>query len=139
MSVFFFFKQKTAYEMRISDWSSDVCSSDLACGKQLRDRGAGQPAINDHGDTGWDKERGFGTGGDQTDGEPLRVPVLAQLRIHNATDRRHGGGSRARHRAEHQDRKSDVEGKRVSVRVDLGGRGIMQNKKNKQKKKRKKK
>src|SRR3546814_20665636 len=28
--VIFFFKQKTAYEMRISDWSSDVCSSDLA-------------------------------------------------------------------------------------------------------------
>src|SRR3546814_9012984 len=27
--MFFFFKQKTAYEMRISDWSSDVCSSDL--------------------------------------------------------------------------------------------------------------
>src|SRR3546814_902809 len=27
----FFFKQKTAYEMRISDWSSDVCSSDLGC------------------------------------------------------------------------------------------------------------
>src|SRR3546814_16478412 len=32
--MFFFFKQKTAYEMRISDWSSDVCSSDL------RDRAA---------------------------------------------------------------------------------------------------
>src|SRR3546814_9199623 len=30
MCLFFFFKQKTAYEMRISDWSSDVCSSDLA-------------------------------------------------------------------------------------------------------------
>src|SRR3546814_11067080 len=29
VSVFFFFKQKTAYELRISDWSSDVCSSDL--------------------------------------------------------------------------------------------------------------
>src|SRR3546814_6717616 len=28
-SCFFFFKQKTAYELRISDWSSDVCSSDL--------------------------------------------------------------------------------------------------------------
>src|SRR3546814_2794700 len=28
--IFFFFKQKTAYEMRISDWSSDVCSSDLS-------------------------------------------------------------------------------------------------------------
>src|SRR3546814_7198596 len=34
---FFFFKQKTAYEMRISDWSSDVCSSDL-----LGDRGLGR-------------------------------------------------------------------------------------------------
>src|SRR3546814_4088255 len=31
---FFFFKQKTAYEMRISDWSSDVCSSDLFVGQQ---------------------------------------------------------------------------------------------------------
>src|SRR3546814_5744262 len=30
--LFFFFKQKTAYEMRISDWSSDVCSSDLIGG-----------------------------------------------------------------------------------------------------------
>src|SRR3546814_457707 len=30
LNCFFFFKQKTAYEMRISDWSSDVCSSDLA-------------------------------------------------------------------------------------------------------------
>src|SRR3546814_6396301 len=30
--MFFFFKQKTAYEMRISDWSSDVCSSDLMTG-----------------------------------------------------------------------------------------------------------
>src|SRR3546814_1575145 len=29
VGFFFFFKQKTAYEMRISDWSSDVCSSDL--------------------------------------------------------------------------------------------------------------
>src|SRR3546814_2500892 len=37
--VFFFFKQKTAYEMRISDWSSDVCSSDLAEEQQGRDRG----------------------------------------------------------------------------------------------------
>src|SRR3546814_4124532 len=31
-SLFFFFKQKTAYEVRISDWSSDVCSSDLILG-----------------------------------------------------------------------------------------------------------
>src|SRR3546814_8130838 len=32
----FFFKQKTAYEMRISDWSSDVCSSDLICGNGFK-------------------------------------------------------------------------------------------------------
>src|SRR3546814_6296114 len=37
---FFFFKQKTAYEMRISDWSSDVCSSDLIA---LRPDPVGQP------------------------------------------------------------------------------------------------
>src|SRR3546814_5403112 len=40
--IFFFFKQKTAYEMRISDWSSDVCSSDLtpelALPEDARDR-----------------------------------------------------------------------------------------------------
>src|SRR3546814_2524656 len=30
LAVIFFFKQKTAYEMRISDWSSDVCASDLS-------------------------------------------------------------------------------------------------------------
>src|SRR3546814_9691932 len=36
---FFFFKQKTAYEMRISDWSSDVCSSDLVdCANGSSDR-----------------------------------------------------------------------------------------------------
>src|SRR3546814_1668713 len=41
MFLFFFFKQKTAYEMRISDWSSDVCSSDLAAivmRRESRDR-----------------------------------------------------------------------------------------------------
>src|SRR3546814_6401499 len=36
--VFFFFKQKTAYEMRISDWSSDVCSSDLHFAMALIER-----------------------------------------------------------------------------------------------------
>src|SRR3546814_9614760 len=35
----FFFKQKTAYEMRISDWSSDVCSSDLPGGRGEQHRG----------------------------------------------------------------------------------------------------
>src|SRR3546814_16898161 len=39
VSFFFFFKQKTAYEMRISDWSSDVCSSDLAAGGRIESLG----------------------------------------------------------------------------------------------------
>src|SRR3546814_17096808 len=37
LCCFFFFKQKTAYEMRISDWSSDVCSSDLVLRMAERD------------------------------------------------------------------------------------------------------
>src|SRR3546814_3378828 len=56
--VFFFFKQKTAYEMRISDWSSDVCSSDLLAGPDLHAGGEGRgppvPAhvLGAHGDGG---------------------------------------------------------------------------------------
>src|SRR3546814_17390260 len=47
---FFFFKQKTAYEMRISDWSSDVCSSDLSAlsvplSSPREANGAAAPAI----------------------------------------------------------------------------------------------
>src|SRR3546814_1525515 len=42
----FFFKQKTAYEMRISDWSSDVCSSDLDADETgPRDRGSTQAEL----------------------------------------------------------------------------------------------
>src|SRR3546814_8339904 len=43
---FFFFKQKTAYEMRISDWSSDVCSSDLWL---LPTRGVRNDKLHRHG------------------------------------------------------------------------------------------
>src|SRR3546814_18911596 len=50
--LYFFFKQKTAYEMRISDWSSDVCSSDLpqnnirAFGTGIVDRGGSLVAVD---------------------------------------------------------------------------------------------
>src|SRR3546814_1087136 len=44
---FFFFKQKTAYEMRISDWSSDVCSSDLG-GRHRRRRERTPQPRGDH-------------------------------------------------------------------------------------------
>src|SRR3546814_7063136 len=50
LGVFFFFKQKTAYEMRISDWSSDVCSSDLS-GKCRSSTNCG-PRITRHGAPG---------------------------------------------------------------------------------------
>src|SRR3546814_2850873 len=45
--MFFFFKQKTAYEMRISDWSSDVCSSDLGVVAVPVARGAADAAVDD--------------------------------------------------------------------------------------------
>src|SRR3546814_4853144 len=49
LTFFFFFKQKTAYEMRISDWSSDVCSSDLRrdladIAQRLQEAGTGRMA-----------------------------------------------------------------------------------------------
>src|SRR3546814_11581730 len=43
VDYFFFFKQKTAYEMLISDWSSDVCSSDLTADKRLAVRTEDHP------------------------------------------------------------------------------------------------
>src|SRR3546814_2097340 len=55
--IFFFFKQKTAYEVSISDWSSDVCSSDLPCRRReladaaansRRRQGRPQGIANDH-------------------------------------------------------------------------------------------
>src|SRR3546814_3207359 len=45
---FFFFKQKTAYEMRISDWSSDVCSSDLSPHSAFRASRRGGPENRAH-------------------------------------------------------------------------------------------
>src|SRR3546814_8898225 len=44
LGFFFFFKQKTAYEMRISDWSSDVCSSDLLRANNMSQNHCGNQA-----------------------------------------------------------------------------------------------
>src|SRR3546814_17791649 len=98
---FFFFKQKTAYEMRISDWSSDVCSSDLSMRRGGRSRRPICPAAR---------------------GSCSRTPTGSRSRsiLPDATGDRQSPA---------RDRKSVVEGKSVSVRVDLGGRRIIKKKK----------
>src|SRR3546814_8250189 len=100
--LFFFFKQKTAYEMRISDWSSDVCSSDLH--RQHHQPGHDERAIGHRAD--------------------LAHPAADRRAEDDEIER---GGDHRQDQA--GDRKSIVEGKSVSVRVDLGGRRIIKKKK----------
>src|SRR3546814_6447650 len=56
LSLFFFIKQKTAYEMRISDWSSDVCSSDLWFSNRSVDPYTGETVLIDEGITPQDEK-----------------------------------------------------------------------------------
>src|SRR3546814_12897240 len=124
-----FFKQKTAYEMRISDWSSDVCSSDLR--RVARALGHG------------DRQRVMPQRlayparplpGNRRQGEV--EAVVRQLRASNGIcpagqdgmGLRLFGPLQGEHVGE-LDRKSVVSGKSVSVRVDLGGRRIIKKKK----------
>src|SRR3546814_19792832 len=126
MIVCFFFKQKTAYEMRISDWSSDVCSSDLKRGENDR------------------PYRGFA----QDLPRVLFRACIPNRRLHRERDQLYPAGARWKLERQDQegtdtvwgrrgqtilDRKSVVEGKSVSVRVDLGGRGNIQKKHKKKK------
>src|SRR3546814_15788342 len=97
--------------MRISDWSSDVCSSDLQRG---------------------DLRRGGDRGGDRCDRPSTRrhppcAPRAPERQAHGDGERR---GRRARRSAARGrgDRKSVVQGKSVSVRVELGGRRIIKKK-----------
>src|SRR3546814_6282155 len=69
MSLFFFFKQKTAYELRISDWSSDVCSSDLP------DRRGGQAGRHGHA------RAVAGTAGNAVDLHVPRIPGRAHVLV----------------------------------------------------------
>src|SRR3546814_1499024 len=122
----FFFKQKTEYEMRICDWSSDVCSSDLAMA-HTRTRNLDVQRV-----LGW---AGIGIGGEVEveNGEvvgqryplksvPFDANTIGPILIEPAQIKATGmiGGTLA---PEHvRDRKSVVWGKSVSVRVELGGR-----------------
>src|SRR3546814_11860971 len=108
----FFFKQKTAYELRISDWSSDVCSSDL------RFRRTGKHGPADGGEPRRRRPRD-----DRQRSEPRRRGRLRGDAWGASGER--AGEPRAERRG---DRKSVVEGKSVYVRVDLGRRRILKKK-----------
>src|SRR3546814_15042975 len=109
--VVFFAKQKTAYDVRISDWSSDVCSSDLG-ERKSRERDLGDHPRPE------DARQGA---------EPPGAGAVAALASGGATRGQAPaafGPARTRHHraGRRQDRTSVVSGKRVSGRVDPGGR-----------------
>src|SRR3546814_18565575 len=112
----FLFKQKTANEMRISDWSSDVCSSDLAHRREkLRrrpDMGEGVRELAPWRAGGQRRGRNTGPAG----GDVRAAPCDAEGQ--READRAENGPDRvARTRVRY--------GKRVVVRVDLAGRRII--------------
>src|SRR3546814_17018750 len=114
--------------MRISDWSSDVCSSDLVCTiiPNLLD----YPGPAAHHDI-----MGIGRAGQSRRAEEfdrLRGPDQTSRQTEQA---RFGGWQRIAAQSK-TDRKGVVEGKRVSVRVDLGGGRILKKKKMKNRHKR---
>src|SRR3546814_10223761 len=110
--VFFFFKQKTAYEMRISDWSSDVCSSDLlpggplqfGAGVSVRCEAVDSPSINSDINGGTERYyrlNGFATKGHRTVYSAfaeLNAPILdpVSVNVSGRYDRYSGGGSEER-------------------------------------------
>src|SRR3546814_6261314 len=107
--VFFFFKQKTAYEMRISDWSSDVCSSDLLLPSQgqkgrLEDREVERLLLEREIEMA---EGGIRRRSTNADDAPVAVRQDTGMTVE--------GDTRCRGRpVEAEDRKSVVSGKSVS-------------------------
>src|SRR3546814_19067342 len=97
--VLSFLKQKTAYEMRISDWSSDVCSSDLLARRDAQPRLDQVQVIHIV----------------DLDAEPVCTHALDPSAAAAATGVL----------GDHQDRTRVVQGTRGSVRVDLGGRRLI--------------
>src|SRR3546814_2311308 len=73
---FFFFKQKTAYEMRISDWSSDVCSSDLKARLRQRIVGREKPDLAGHMIAGRNGNPFFRTG--EANAHPKTLVMLME-------------------------------------------------------------
>src|SRR3546814_11570230 len=118
--MFFFFKQKTAYEMRISDWSSDVCSSDLLECRPSSGKGHGSGiSLGIVLIAAW---------------MPSAAKSCISSSYKSATVRGRRASILSSPRLVRQSRRSEERrvGKRVSVRVDLGGRRSLK-KKNKDK------
>src|SRR3546814_13506340 len=140
MCLFVFFKQKTAYEVRISDWSSDVCSSDLGIGRSVHDRrGTGLCGLR------LAPERNAGCRCGARSLYPcagglimlllaFALAYLGMTLLCLTMNRHRGALLRADTRLpgpailRSLDRTSVVSGKSVSVRVDLGGRRIIKTK-----------
>src|SRR3546814_13948054 len=124
-SVFvFLFKQKTAYEMRISDWSSDVCSSDLATASAARDQHAHLRGLHRRELERITTGRGCG----------IRFKESRKADMSSSAAAPSSSPRTRRPRPCRSDRKSVVEGKSVYTRVDLGGRRIITKKKTAEKK-----
>src|SRR3546814_5255829 len=113
---FFFFKQKTAYEMRISDWSSDVCSSDLPGERRMAEHGGRHAGIVDRARIVPEQRIGKG----------MPLPDRHRRQLHPVGDVAHRIDALATGAA--IDRKSVAVGKSVSVRVDFGGSRIIKTK-----------
>src|SRR3546814_17007620 len=91
LCFFFFFKQKTAYEMRISDWSSDVCSSDLTTARIVPDPATPDP-LDGQTSTTWEE---------LVDNDGLRqAPLFSALDDEAATALRSSMGETRLHRSE---------------------------------------
>src|SRR3546814_6703982 len=99
--IIFFCKQKTAYEVRISDWSSDVCSSDLSGSRSLLPAVI-VPLVSD---------------GELTKSSKSSCPTSR-----STCSRSRSRGDAAQDTSRSEERRV---GKELSVRVDLGGRRII--------------
>src|SRR3546814_17366859 len=120
----FFFKQKTAYEMRISDWSSDVCSSDLArksaapaMPKCKRSPASSLKLISPRGSKPRAQPHDMDMPGIEMPGmemPEMKMPQGHDMKMEDSDDGQPSSATTG-------DGQSGVQGQRVEVREDLGG------------------
>src|SRR3546814_11751641 len=117
--MFFFFKQKTAYEMRISDWSPDVCSSDIAIARQGKPRRRSRLIVFVKMER---QDLRSGSGGIPAKRAPSRgIFPRARPAAYRAAAPPAGPAPVRSHRPATRDRTVVVKGRSVYVRCDIGG------------------